>query len=125
MATFSWSDAFHAALGPCLSSIRTPPPSSNPHQQRQHRRYSDLERLLANDSIASLDHDVDALSLHSNVGCGGARRKKSVFPKGITLFGFHLPDDNNLPSFEPSRPIRPTRTERVVRGASLDPIRSG
>ncbi|VDC05886.1 unnamed protein product [Peniophora sp. CBMAI 1063] len=126
MATFSWSDAFHAALNPCLSCIRSPPPSSDPHQQ--HRRYSDLERLLANDSTASLDHDADALSLHSNAGRGGTRRKKSVFPKSITLFGYHLfgrppihlPEDE--PSLEPSRPIRPPHTDRVVSTASLDPI---
>ncbi|KAI0030273.1 hypothetical protein K488DRAFT_87908 [Vararia minispora EC-137] len=93
MATFSWSDYAHAVLAPCLACLRaaTPHPHLGPDadDSAPRNRFDDLERLLA-ESSSSLD--AETLSLHSTIGSGTPRRarRRSVFPKTITLFGFHL-----------------------------------
>lgn len=82
---FTWSESIHAAFASCLPCLvsHDSPPSPGP-DRIPRARPDELEGLLA---------DADALSLHSNIGFPGRRKrskKKGRGLKRISIFGYDL-----------------------------------
>ncbi|KAI0088951.1 hypothetical protein BDY19DRAFT_993760 [Irpex rosettiformis] len=123
MASFSWSDGLRAALSPCLTCLKSREDSDNEDSQNHNRgpdyvpraRADELEGLLADTD------DAETLSLHSNIGQGGRRKKRARRGKNIRLFGFdlfgrppiHLPEDED-------DLLSPPRRTRTISGSTVD-----
>lgn len=131
MDSFSWSDGLRAALSPCLTCLKSREDSDNEDSQNRNRgpdfvpraRADELEGLLADSD------DAETLSLHSNIGQGGKRKKRARRGKTIKLFGFdlfgkppiHLPEDED-DSLAPPRRTRTISSSTVDSDAApLDP----
>ncbi|KAI0682921.1 hypothetical protein BC835DRAFT_797978 [Cytidiella melzeri] len=103
MADFSWSDSLRAALSPCLTCLQ---PSHDEDSEDGHNRNRDPDfvpraRLDELEGLLADTDDAETLSLQSNIGQGGKRKKRGRPGKSIKLFGFYpfgrppirLPDD--------------------------------
>jgi hypothetical protein len=114
----TWSDSIRAAFASCLPCLisHDSPPSPGPDRVPRARP-DELEGLLA---------DTDALSLHSNIGFPGRRKrtKKNRGLKRISIFGYdlfgrppiQLPTDDE----ENDPPEGEGRRERTTSSSTLD-----
>jgi hypothetical protein len=97
---FSWSDSLQAAFSSCLPCLRTRYSDTDSLAQNddnsfgngtrgvRRARPNELEGLLAD--TGDTDAEAETLSLHSNIGNGEQRRKRTRGLKRITVFGWNL-----------------------------------